>query len=138
MGSMLWAVLEVLVRLIQYIDSRAIIMKHIVESEYLHIVEREYLHIVESEYLHIVEREYLHILEREFRSIYEMCSATEHKVYREKKGKKVCREGKKICKSVNKVRKKKKDLKNSYSAKEKNSFYENNPFITLPYRKPPK
>ena len=63
--------------------------------------------------------------EREFRSIYEMCSATEHKVYREerkkiKKGKKVCREGKKICKSVNKVRKKKKDLKNSYSAKEIN------------------
>ena len=54
-----------------------------------------------------------------------MCSATEHKVYREerkkiKKGKKVCREGKKICKSVNKVRKKKKDLKNSYSAKEIN------------------
>ena len=45
--SMLWAVLEVLVRLIQYIDSRAIIMKHIVEREYLHIVEREFRSIYE-------------------------------------------------------------------------------------------
>ena len=58
-------------------------------------------------------------------SLTQFYSATEHKVYREerkkiKKGKKVCREGKKICKSVNKVRKKKKDLKNLYSAKEIN------------------
>ena len=54
--------------------------------------------------------------EREFRSIYEMCSATEHKVYREerkkiKKGKKVCREEKKDLKKCNQSKKEEKRFK---------------------------